>query len=73
MYKGVTKVQIDYEDEKTKENKARRFQYGFDDYGYDEFLEVDENTLSHEILFDSDATILVHFKQISIKRVKDTN
>lgn len=70
LYKGVTNVQINYENEKAEEDKVRRFQYGFDDYGYDEFLEVDENILSHEILFASDATILIHFKHISIKRVK---
>lgn len=73
LYKGVTKVQINYQDEKAKEDKIRRFQYGFDDYGYDEFLEIDENTISHEILFASDATILVHFKQISIRKIKDSN
>lgn len=71
MYKGVTKVQINYEDEKAKGNNIRRFQNGFDDYGYDEFLEVDENILSHEILFASDATILVHFRHISINRVEE--
>jgi hypothetical protein len=69
MYKGVTKVQINYEDENAQENNKRRFQYGFDDYGYDEFLEVDDNILSHEILFASDATILIHFKHISINKV----
>lgn len=70
MYKAVTKVQVNYEDEQAKENIKRRFQYGFDDYGYNEFLEVDEKILSHEILFASGATILVHFKHISINRVK---
>lgn len=54
-------------------NRKRHFQYGFDNYGYDEFLEVDENILSHEILFASDATILVYFKYISIKKVKENN
>lgn len=69
LYKGVSKVQINYEGKNTR-GKVRCFQYGFDDYGYDEFLEVDEMTLSHEILFASDTTILVYFRQISIKRVK---
>lgn len=46
----------------------RRVQYGFDDYGYNEFLEVDDNILSHEVLFASGATILVHFKKLSIRR-----
>lgn len=70
-YTGVTKVQINYEDEKAEENMKRRFQYGFDDYGYNEFLEVDDNILSHEVLFASEATILVHFKKISIRRVEE--
>lgn len=70
IYKGVTKIRVDYEDENIKSHRARRLQRGFDDYGYDEFIEVDENTISHEILFASDATILVHFKKISIKRIK---
>lgn len=34
---------------------------GFDDWGYDELLIVDEKTLSHEILFASGATFLIHF------------
>ncbi|MCK9860475.1 hypothetical protein [Paenibacillus sp. ATY16] len=34
---------------------------GFDDWGYDELLIVDEKTLSHEILFASGAVFLVHF------------
>lgn len=40
--------------------------YGFDDWGYCEFLPVDEQTLSHEILFVSGATILIHFKDKNI-------
>lgn len=71
IYKGITKIQIDYGDENsTKKNKSREFQYGFDDYIADEFLEVDDNTISHEILFASFATILIHFRRISIKRIK---
>lgn len=72
IYKGVTKVQIDYEDENyTEKNKRREFQYGFDDYLEGEFLQVDDVTISHEMLFASFATILIHFKRISIKRIKD--
>lgn len=68
IYKGVTKIAVNYKDEQVNESSKRRFQYGFDDYGYDEFLEVNDKTLSHEILFASGATILVHFKNISIKK-----
>lgn len=71
MYKGVTKIQINYEDEQYREIRKRQFQYGFDDFGYDEFLVIDDRLLSHEILFASDATILVHFKHISIRSVKE--
>ena len=39
---------------------------GFDDYGYNEFLPVDERTLSQEILFASGATVLIHFKDKNI-------
>lgn len=72
IYKGVTKIAVNYKDEQANEISKRRFQYGFDDYGYDEFLEVDENVLSHEILFASESTILLHFKRISIKGIKKT-
>lgn len=35
---------------------------GFDSWGYHELLDVDENTLSHEILFASGASIIIYFK-----------
>lgn len=43
---------------------------GFEEWGYHELLPVDDNVLSHEILFSSGATILVHFfdKDITVKR-----
>lgn len=45
---------------------------GFDDWEYCEFLPVDKKTLSHEILFASDATILIYFhdKNISIEQIR---
>ena len=57
-YKQPTKFEVKYSDEMGCN--------GFDDYGYDEFLSVDERTLSHEILFASGATILIHFKDKNI-------
>lgn len=45
---------------------------GFDDYGYSEFLPIDKRTLSHEILFASGATILIHFKDKNITLTKLT-
>lgn len=69
IYKGVTKIQINYEDENYPSNDKRCFQYGFDDYLDDEFLEVDNNMLSHEILFASYASVLIHFKRISVCKI----
>ncbi|MDQ6420794.1 hypothetical protein RB620_15295 [Paenibacillus sp. LHD-117] len=43
---------------------------GFEEWGYDELLPVNDHLLSHEILFSSGSTILVHFfdKEISITK-----
>ena len=57
-YKQPAKFEVRYSDEQGCN--------GFDDYGYNEFLPVDERTLSHEMLFASGATILVHFKDKNI-------
>lgn len=45
---------------------------GFDDLGYEELLDVDADSLSHEILFASGATIFIRFsdKSISLKKMK---
>lgn len=61
-YKCVKKISMNYESGET--NYIDR--NGFDDWGYDELLVVDEETLSHEILFASGATFLVHFKNKSL-------
>lgn len=69
-YTGVRKILINYENENTSFSKDR----GFDDWGYAELLAVDESTLSHEVLFASGASFLVHFKNngISIAKQKET-
>jgi hypothetical protein len=69
LYKGISKFNISYEVEKGSFSELR----GLDDWGYDEILEVDGDTLSHEILFASGASILIHFQKsnISILRVTD--
>lgn len=54
-YKNITKFYINYDND-IKDTS------GFDDWGYDEFLPIDEQYLSHEILFAPGATILIHFK-----------
>lgn len=42
-----------------------------DTWGYDEFLRVENKILSHEILFVSGATILIHFRRIKIKKLNE--
>ena len=63
QYKKVMKLQIDYEPENFVEGR------GFHDWGYDEFIAIDDDALSHEILFASGAKILIYFinKGLSIK------
>lgn len=60
-YRNIEKFNINYQEDEESEEKT-----GFDDWGYDEFLPVDEQTLSHEILFASGSTILIHFKNKNI-------
>lgn len=69
-YEKIKKIEINYElHPDIFERKRRREYMGFDDYGYNEFFEIDERTLSHEILFASGATILVYFEKISINKI----
>lgn len=56
-YKCIKKYSVNYE-----ECEGLGDRRGFDDWGYDEFLPIDEQTLSHEILFASGSTMLIHFK-----------
>lgn len=56
-YKKVKKIMINY-DLVIDEYGSR----GMDTWGYSEFLTVDDNYLSCEILFASGATILIQFK-----------
>jgi len=61
-YKGVKKFKIDYESGKSSLEKKR----GLGTWGYDELLDFDEKTLSHEILFQFGTTLLIHFKNNGI-------
>jgi hypothetical protein len=63
-YKNVKKFDVNYE-----EDEGWTATRGFDDWGYDEFLPIDEINLSHEILFASGSTILIHFKNIMITKI----
>jgi len=60
-YKCVKKFNVNYEEAEDMVNKR-----GFDDWGYDEFSSIDEQTVSHEIIFASGSTILIHFKNSNI-------
>lgn len=40
------------------------------DWGYEEILDVNEDVLSHEILFSSGSKILIHFSNKMIKIYK---
>lgn len=66
-YKQVSKIIFNFESEQNKYSKR----WGIHTWGYDEFLPVNEEYLSHEILFASGANIIVHFKNrlISIEKV----
>jgi hypothetical protein len=66
-YKHVSKITFDF----TSQQDEYAKKWGIDTWGYDEFLPVNEDYISHEILFASGANILVHFKNrhISIEKV----
>lgn len=68
IYINIYKISLEYN--RINYNTRRQFKYGFDDYKYDEFLEINEKILSHEILFGSGATFLVQFEKISINKIK---
>jgi len=71
-YEKIKKIVINYELQPDVFGRKRRREYrGFDDYGYNEFYQINEKTLSHEILFASGATILVHFEKISINKASE--
>jgi hypothetical protein len=61
-YKCIKKFNVSFEEIEQGWSGRR----GFDTWGYSEFLPVNEQTLSHEILFASGSTILVHFKNNNI-------
>lgn len=71
-YKCIKKISIHYEQDDAMKGTYWEERCGFDDWGYDEFSAVDEDTLSHEILFASGASIFIHFKNknIFISKVK---
>lgn len=62
IYNDVRKVNVDY----SADANELGFGNGFCSYGYNEFLEVSDKLLSHEILFSSGATILIWFTKVNI-------
>lgn len=65
-YTGIEKTSLDYF---RICPSPRHFQYGFDEYKYDEFYEINDKLLSHEILFGSGAILLIYFNKVSIKKI----
>lgn len=72
-YTHVKNISVNYQEEIMGKGTRWERTNGFDDWGYDEFLAIDEDTLSHEILFASDASILIHFQNrgISVSKIND--
>lgn len=70
IYKRVKKIEINYSETTNLYNADR---VGFDTWGYCELLSVDENILSHEIIFASGASINIYFlnKSVHIKKSKN--
>lgn len=68
LYKNITKLEIMH-----NVNKEAYWEWwsGFHTWGYDEFFEVNDKILSHEILFALGATILIHFQKIKISKIKE--
>lgn len=63
-YKTVSYVHINYDMVLYENNKNR------DILGYDEFIILDEEQISHEVLFLSGSTIKIIFYKLSIDRIK---
>ncbi|RSK27622.1 hypothetical protein EJF36_12455 [Bacillus sp. HMF5848] len=54
------------------DNEKSIYHREIDDWLYQEFLPIDQSTISFEVLFSSGANVLLHFpdKCVSIKRIK---
>lgn len=68
-YANVTKFYLDFVAEEELSFFGGMNSNAWDEWGYDEFYCIDEDTLSHEILFSSRRTILIYFKRISIENL----
>lgn len=72
-YTKIEKISIDYNKVDDIPSRTKEFYVGFDDFSYDEVLEVNDKILSHEILFASGTILLIHFNKIFIKKIKSRN
>jgi hypothetical protein len=65
-YRNVDKIELNYP------GKMKLFPIGMfsnlGDWGYDELTSVSNGLLRHEILFSSGATIIVDFRDVSVRR-----
>lgn len=70
IYEKIKKIEVTYSQKLAPKYRNKIFYRGFDDYGYNEIFQIDDKTFSHEILFASGATILIHFEKIKIFRIR---
>ncbi|MFM1652552.1 hypothetical protein ACI7RC_10685 [Brevibacillus sp. B_LB10_24] len=65
-YLNVNEIQLCYKSGESDVSKTR----GFDEWGYDELLDVDDTKMSHEILFASGASLRIEFENQMISLEK---
>jgi hypothetical protein len=65
-YKNIERIELNYP------GKMKLFPSGMfsdlGDWGYDELTSVENELFRHEILFSSGATIIIDFRQVSVRR-----
>ncbi|MED1725969.1 hypothetical protein [Brevibacillus parabrevis] len=65
-YRSVSDIQLSYHSRNSDFSKT----CGFDEWRYDELLDIDENRLAHEILFASGASVRIELENQMISLVK---
>ena len=68
-YQGVRRILLDFPSEEPLFHFEGR---GFSDWGYHELTSAGKEFLRHEVLFSSGASILIEFKQATVKARKRT-
>lgn len=76
-YSGVAKIELSFDWKRQRiigvdgvERPVSGDWRGLDEWGYDELTVFNDTYLSHEILFHSDATLLMHFRRLDFTRSK---